>query len=91
MKRTMVLALFLVTSLVFAQNPADVKFQDASPKGAPASLSVKYDPDIGLYAAIRNTSGTGILAFFAIIGPTDASSQSVPCHSRADFVFEVLH
>ena len=88
MKPTIVFSLFLVTSLVFAQNPADVKFQDASPKGAPASLSVKYDPDIGLYAAVRNTSGKGILAFFAIIEPTDSRGQSVPCHSRADFIFK---
>jgi hypothetical protein len=88
MKRTIVFALFLVTSLVFAQNPADIKFQDASPKGAPASLLVKYDPDIGLYAAVRNTSGKGILAFFAIIEPTDSRGQSVPCHSRADFIFK---
>src|SRR5437899_2762607 len=88
MKPTIVFCLFLVTSLLFAQNPADVKFQDASPKGAPASLSVKYDPDIGLYAAVRNTSGKGILAFFAIIEPTDSRGQSVPCHSRADFIFK---
>lgn len=88
MKPTIVFSLFLVTSLVFAQNPADVKFQDASPKGAPASLSVKYDPEIGLYAAVRNTSGKGILAFFAIIEPTDSRGQSVPCHSQADFVFK---
>jgi hypothetical protein len=88
MKRTMIFALFLVTSLAFAQNRADVKFQDASPKGAPASLLVKYDPDIGLYAAVRNTSGKGILAFFAIIEPTDSRGQSVPCHSQADFVFK---
>ena len=88
MKRTIVFAVFLVTSLVFAKNPADVKFQDASPKGAPASLSVKYDPDIGLYAAVRNASAKGILAFFAIIEPTDSRGQSVPCHSQADFVFK---
>jgi hypothetical protein len=91
MKPTMVFSLFLVffvTSLVSAQNPSDVKFQDASPKGAPTSLSAKYDPDIGLYAAVRNTSGKGILAFFAIIEPTDSRGQSVPCHSRADFIFK---
>lgn len=88
MKPTIVFSLFLVTSLVFAQNHADGKFQDASPKGAPASLSVKYDPDIGLYASIRNTSGKGILAFFAITEPTDSRGQSVPCHSQADFVFK---
>jgi hypothetical protein len=87
MKLAIVFSL-LVTSLVFAQNPADVKFQDATPKGAPASISVKYDPDIGLYAAVRNTSGKGILAFFAIIEPSDSRGQSVPCHSRADFVFK---
>ena len=88
MKPAMVFSLFFVTSLVFAQNPADVKFQDASPKGAPASLSVKYDPDVGLYTSVRNTSGKGILGFFAIIEPTDSRGQSVPCHSRADFVFK---
>jgi hypothetical protein len=88
MKPTTVFSLFLVTSLVFAQNPADVKFQDASSKGSPASLSVKYDSDVGLYASVRNTSGKGILAFFAIIEPTDSRGQSVPCHSQADFVFK---
>jgi hypothetical protein len=87
MKPAIVFSL-LVTSLVFAQNPVDVKFQDATPKGAPASISVKYDPDVGLYAAVRNTSGKGILAFFAIIEPSDSRGQSVPCHSRADFVFK---
>jgi hypothetical protein len=88
MKPAIVFALFLVTSLVVAQNPADVKFQDVSPKGAPAALSVKYDADSGLYAALRNTSGKGILAFFAIIEATDSRGQSVPCHSQADFVFK---
>lgn len=88
MKPTIAFCLFLVTSLVFAQNPADVKFQDASPKGTPASVSVKYDPDVGLYAAVRNMSGKGILAFFAIIESTDSRGKSVPCHSRADFVFK---
>ena len=88
MKPAMVFSLFFVTSLLFAQNPPDVKFQDASPKGAPASLSVKYDPDVGLYTSVRNTSGKGILGFFAIIEPTDSRGQSVPCHSRADFVFK---
>jgi len=51
-------------------------------------MSVKYDPDVGLYAAVRNTSGKGILAFFAIIEPTDSRGQSVPCHSHADFIFK---
>jgi hypothetical protein len=88
MKPTTVFFLFLVTSLVFAQNPADVKFQDTSPKGAPASLSVKYDSDVGLYASVRNTSGKGILAFFAIIEPTDSRGRSVPCHATADFIFK---
>jgi hypothetical protein len=41
-----------------------------------------------LYASVRNTSGKGILGFFAIIEPTDSRGQSVPCHSRADFVFK---
>jgi len=88
MQPTLVLAFLLVTSLVSAQNPADIKFQDASPKGAPASLSVKYDSYVGLYAAVRNTSGKGILAFFAIVKPTDSHGQSVPCHFRADFAFK---
>ena len=88
MKPTMVSSFFLATSLVFAQSPANTKFQDASPKGAPASLSVEYDSDVGLYAAVRNISGKGILAFVAIIEPTDSRGQSVPCHSRADFVFK---
>jgi hypothetical protein len=86
MKPTL-LGLLLVISLAFAQKPTDIKFQDASAKGAPASLFVKYEPDVGLYAAVRNTSAKGILAFFAIIEPTDSRGQSVPCHSRADFVF----
>jgi hypothetical protein len=88
MKPAIIVTLFLVSSLVFARNPAAIKFQDVSPKGAPASLSLKYDPDIGLYAAVRNTSDRGILAFFAIIEPTDSRGQSVPCHSRADFIFK---
>jgi hypothetical protein len=88
MKPTMVFFFLLVTSLIFAQNPADVKFQDVSAKGAPASLSVKYNSDIGLYAAVRNTSGRGILAFFAIIEPTDSRGHTVPCQSRADFIFK---
>ena len=88
MKRTIFFALLFVTSRVFAQNPGDVKFEDASPKGAPAALLVKHDPDVGLYAAVRNISGKGILAFFAIIEPTDSRGQSVPCHSHADFVFK---
>jgi hypothetical protein len=88
MQPTFVLSLFLVTSLVFAQNPADIKFQDVSLKAAPASLSVKYDANVGLYVAVRNTSGKGILAFFAIVEPTDSRGQSVACHFRADFVFK---
>ena len=88
MQPTLVLSFFLVTLPVFAQNPADIKFQDASPKGAPASLSVKYDSNVGLYAAVRNTSGKGILAFFTIVKPTDSLGQFVPCHFRADFVFK---
>jgi|SRR5882762_470143 len=88
MKPTITPFLFLVTSLVSAQNPANIKFQDASPKGAPAAVVVKYEPDIGLYGAVRNTSTKGILAFFAIIEPTDSRGQSVPCHSRADFIFK---
>ena len=88
MKATIVPSLLFVSSLVLAQNPADMKFQDASPRGAPASLSVKYDPEIGLYAAVRNESGEAILAFFAIIKSTDSRGQSVPCHSRADLVFK---
>jgi hypothetical protein len=88
MKPTVFLSLFLGTSSAFAQKPTDIKFQDASAKGAPASIFVKYEPDIGLYAAIRNTSPKGILAFFVIIEPTDSRGQSVPCHSRADFVFK---
>jgi len=32
------LALLLVPSLAFAQKPSDIKFQDASAKGAPGSL-----------------------------------------------------
>lgn len=88
MRPTLIFAFFLVTSLVSAQNPADIRFQDASPKGAPASLSVKYDSNVGLYAAVRNTSGKGILAFFAVVKPTDSHRQSVPCHFRADFVFK---
>src|SRR5215468_7710276 len=88
MKPTVFLPLFLVTSSAFAQKPANIIFQDASAKGAPASVSVKYEPDIGLYAAVRNTSGKSILAFFAIIEPTDSRGQSVPCQSRADFVFK---
>ena len=83
-----ILLSFLVTSLPFAQKPAQIEFQDASAKGAPASVSVKYEPDIGLYAAVRNVSAKGILAFFAIIEPTDSRGQSVLCHSRADFVFK---
>ena len=88
MKTTVVLSFFLVAPLLFAQNPADIKFQDASPRGAPASLSVKYDPEIGLYAAVRNESGKDILAFFAIVTPTDSRGESVPCRSRADLVFK---
>ena len=88
MKPTVFLALCLVTSSAFAEKPSDIKFQDASAKGAPASVFVNYQPDIGLYAAVRNTSRKGILAFFAIIEPTDSRGQSVPCHSRADFVFK---
>ena len=88
MKPTIAISLLLVASLTFAQKPTDIKFQDASTKGAPASLLVKFDPDVGLYAAFRNTSGKGILAFFAIIEPTDSRGQSVPCHSRADFIFK---
>lgn len=88
MKPMVFLSLFLVTSSAFAQKPADIKFQDASAKGAPASIFVKYEPDIGLYAAVRNTSPKGILAFFAIVESTDSRGQSVPCHSRADFVFK---
>ena len=83
-----ILSIFLLTSLAFAQKPVPIKFQDASAKGAPASIFVKYEPDIGLYAAVRNMSAKGILAFFAIIEPTDSRGQSVPCHSRADFVFK---
>lgn len=87
MKPTVFLSLLLITS-AFAQKPADIKFQDASARGAPASLFVKYEPAIGPYAAVRNTSAKGILAFFAIVEPTDSRGQSVPCHSRADFVFK---
>src|SRR5207247_6058005 len=65
MKPTL-LGLLLVTSLAFAQKPTDIKFQDASARGAPASLCVKYEPDVGLYAAVRNTSARGIWAFFAV-------------------------
>jgi len=82
------LALLLVTSLAVAQKSADVKVQDVSAKGAPASVFVRDAPEIGLTAAVRNTSGKGILAFFAIIEATDSRGQSVPCHSRADFVFK---
>jgi hypothetical protein len=81
-------SIFLFTSLAFAQKPVPIKFQDASAKGAPAAVFVKYDPDIGFNAAVRNTSAKGILAFFAIIEPTDSRGQSVPCYSRADFVFK---
>jgi hypothetical protein len=88
MKPAMVFCFFLVTSLVFAQNPAEIKFQDVSAEGAPASLSVKHDSDVGLYAAVRNTSGKGILAFFAIIEPTDSRGQTVPCQSQVDFIFK---
>jgi hypothetical protein len=87
MKTIMILSFFLASSLAFAQNRADIKFQDVSAKGSPASLSVKYDPDVGLYAAVRNTSGKGILAFFTIIESTDSRGQTVPCHSLADFIF----
>ena len=83
-----VLALLLVPALTFAQKPADVEVQDVSAKGAPASVFVTDAPEIGLTAAVRNTSGKGILAFFAIIEATDSRGQSVPCHSRADFVFK---
>jgi len=65
------LALLLVTSLAVAQKSADVKVQDVSAKGAPASVFVRDAPEIGLTAAVRNTSGKGILAFFAIIVATD--------------------
>jgi hypothetical protein len=82
-----ILSLFLLTSLVSAQNPA-IEFQDASPKRAPASLSVKYYPGVGPYTSIRNISEKAILAYFATTEATDSRGQSVPCHFRADLVFK---
>jgi len=51
-------ALLLVPFAV-AQKPADVEVQDVSAKGAPASVFVTDAPDIGLTAAVRNSSGKG--------------------------------
>src|SRR5215831_16131922 len=83
MKKLLAL-LLLTSSLAFAQ-----KFQDVTAKGAQVSLGVRAVlPDMGPYAAVRNNSSKGILAFVVIVKSTDEHGQEVPCTGRADFVFK---
>jgi hypothetical protein len=79
-----VLLASLASSLAFGQ-----KFQDVTAKGAPVSLLVKHDlADMGPYAAVRNKSSKGIIAFVAVIKSTDEHGQVLPCTGRADYVFK---
>jgi len=81
--KTLLALLLLASSLSFGQ-----KFQDVTARGAPVSLLVKHDyADMGPYAAVRNTSNKGILAFVAVVTTTDEHGQAVPCTGRADFIF----
>jgi|SRR5215813_5612772 len=84
MRRSLVLLLLLASSFAFGQ-----KLQDVSANGAPLSLLVKHDyTDMGPYAAVRNTSSKGILAFVAVVTTTDDHGQAVPCTGRADYIFK---
>ena len=85
MKPPLLIILLLAPALAFEQ-----KFQDASAKGSPISLSIKIDSDDGKpYIHAKSNSPKGVLALVAFITFSYEKGQVVPLTANQDYAFKL--
>jgi hypothetical protein len=85
MKRAISILLLLAPTLAFGQ-----KFQDASVKGSPLSLSIQVDPsDAKPYVHVRSNSPKGVLALVAFVTFSHEKGQVVPLTASQDYAFKL--